>query len=553
MMPGDPTLIDGAPIGAGEHEVTSGTLTAALALEDEQRRSERRMMQISVVLGVLGAALLNTLQRDLPGRTLLTALALAIALWSSAFLLATRRARPMPPSGPLGLSALATGVWLAALAAVGVFSLLVFALFVGVLYEAQSTSRARAWLVYLSCAVGYAALVTSALLGWLPQQHAVVHIAPGDWPAGVAAAVMFEVFLGLMFVFGREGRRNLSAAMQRLDRAQTAIGAREALLREARADLAGALGAGRLGRFSGLAVGPYRVEDVIGRGAMGEVYAAVEVERSRPVALKLLHSAACADLGAVRRFFREAEVTSALSSRHIVQVLGSGYADDGTPYLAMERLTGDDLAHHLRERGRFTLSDTLTMASHVAEALEVARDADVVHRDVKPQNVFLHQAGGEETWKVLDFGVSKVAESAQNLTGGAAVGTPSYMAPEQAEGREVDHRADVFSLAVLCYRALTGRPAFTGVDALATMYNVVHAQPAQPALVEPGAVDVELVLALGLAKQRERRLRSARSFVAALRDAARGELDPRLAEDARALLAESPWSTDGVAPASRRH
>src|SRR5690606_27593392 len=124
-------------------------------------------------------------------------------------------------------------------------------------------------------------------------------------------------------------------------------------------------------------------------------------------------------------------------------------------------------------------------------------------------------------WKVLDFGVSKVMASSGILTQGVAVGTPSYMSPEQAKGAEVDHRADVFAVGVIAYRCLTGRPAFTGPDMVSTLYNVLHVQPTRPVDLVRVPEDVERVLVLAMVKRRERRLGSTSMLVAALQDAAK--------------------------------
>jgi serine/threonine-protein kinase len=145
---------------------------------------------------------------------------------------------------------------------------------------------------------------------------------------------------------------------------------------------------------------------------------------------------------------------------------------------------------------------------------------------------------------VLDFGVSKMNEVAGTLTHGAIVGTPGYMSPEQARGKPVDHRSDVFSLAVLAYRSLTGRPPFHAADPLGTTYQVVHAMPVCPTDLVKIHEDIDLVLAIGLAKDREHRFRSATSFAAALRDASRGELDERMRAAARDLLRHHPWGTE---------
>jgi serine/threonine-protein kinase len=227
-----------------------------------------------------------------------------------------------------------------------------------------------------------------------------------------------------------------------------------------------------------------------------------------------------------------------------VTVIDHGMAEGGSPFLVMELLQGSDLAHDLRDKKRLGMSATLELVSEVAEALAAADEGGIVHRDLKPQNLFLAESGGRREWKVLDFGVSKILESGRDLTQGAAVGTPSYMSPEQARGEPVDHRADVFALGVIAYRVLTGRPAFTGPDSASTLYNVVHVQPARPSELVRVNIDVERVLALALSKERDRRFSSSLMFAAALREAARQRLDERLRRDADALLEDQPWGKD---------
>ncbi|MCA9640186.1 MAG: serine/threonine protein kinase, partial [Myxococcales bacterium] len=335
--------------------------------------------------------------------------------------------------------------------------------------------------------------------------------------------------------------------------AQRQLRGREALLNEARADLGRALEHARLGRFSGHEIDGYILGDVIGRGGMGEVYRAEPIEGGTPVAFKVLHAFAAAEPAHVERLIRECEITSGMQSKHIVRVLGSGTASDGTPYLIMELLRGRDLGELLRETRRLSLKQTLELTEHVAEALNVARSHGVVHRDLKPQNLFRTEESGGAYWKVLDFGVSKLQGSNATLTRGSTIGTPSYMAPEQARGRDVDHRADIFALGVNVYRALTGRPAFTGPDMMATLYNVVHVQPVRPSdVVRLGTPEQEraldFVLALALAKDPARRFSSATLFAAALRDASQGRLDQRLEVDAQALIQAQPWGRDVSEP-----
>jgi len=159
------------------------------------------------------------------------------------------------------------------------------------------------------------------------------------------------------------------------------------------------------------------------------------------------------------------------------------------------------------------------MLDHVARGLEVARGAGVVHRDLKPHNLFFH-AG--TTWKILDFGVSKLIGSEGTLTGNGIVGTPQYMAPEQAAGGEISHRSDVYALGAIAYRCLTGRALFSGRDITELVYQVVHARPIRPGALGRVPSSVEDVLAIALAKDPRRRFPSAQAFAHAFMLARRG-------------------------------
>ena len=144
-----------------------------------------------------------------------------------------------------------------------------------------------------------------------------------------------------------------------------------------------------------------------------------------------------------------------------------------------------------------------------------------MHRDLKPQNLFFTDDG---VWKLLDFGVALLANSTGTLTRGDAIGTPAYMAPEQARGEPVDHRADVYALGAVLYRCLTGQPAFAGGDTPALLYAVVHQSPVRPSALQPVPAAIEQVLALAMAKAREDRLQTAAELVAAFIAARDGAL-----------------------------
>jgi serine/threonine-protein kinase len=182
-------------------------------------------------------------------------------------------------------------------------------------------------------------------------------------------------------------------------------------------------------------------------------------------------------------------------------------------------------------------------ADEIAAGLEAAREAGIVHRDLKPHNVFHAEAGdGQRVWKILDFGVSKSGGTG-TLTKGHVVGTPAYMAPEQARGEDVDHRADVYSLAAILYRAVTGHPAFTGKDVPTTLYDVVYRVPTQPSILAALPADVDRVLALGLAKDVRDRFATAaelaRWFASAVDEGLSHE-QRRRADD---VMQKAPWGT----------
>ena len=354
----------------------------------------------------------------------------------------------------------------------------------------------------------------------------------------VGVLLVIEFLYFITFYTARRSQRVTLEHVSKLEQAVRGVAQREALLAEARAELDRALKVGGPGRFTEQEVGAFRLGLLIGRGGMGEVYEA-RAANGTEAAVKLLHAGTLADRTSVARFMREAETASKLDTPFVVRVLEVGTTAGNVPYLAMERLRGHDLAHQLRRQRRLKLQEALTVADHVAQGLEAARIAGIVHRDLKPHNIFLSQDG---RWKILDFGVSKAGGSG-TLTQGHVIGTPAYMAPEQARGEDVDHRADVYSLAAILYRSVTGHPAFTGKDVPTTLYDVVYRVPTQPSLLSTVPADVDRVLALGLAKLTTDRFASAVElagwFSLAIRDGLSSE-QRRRADD---LLAKHPWGT----------
>jgi serine/threonine-protein kinase len=215
--------------------------------------------------------------------------------------------------------------------------------------------------------------------------------------------------------------------------------------------------------------GRYRITRPIGRGGMGVVYAAVDETSGESVALKVPFASLVRDEPSRRRFAREARMATRIGHENAVKVLAV-HEDDGRPVMVMELLDGQSLTARLEEAGRLSLGEAARILVPVLGALADAHARGIVHRDIKPDNIFLARKGGEMMPKVLDFGVAKLvhhtaeAESMKLTITGAMLGTPYYMAPEQAAARAVfDHRVDLWAMGVVLYEVLAGARPFDGV------------------------------------------------------------------------------------------
>jgi serine/threonine-protein kinase len=389
-------------------------------------------------------------------------------------------------------------------------------------------------------AIGHLTLAILVMTGAMPDVG-VIKTTQMPIREQIISQITIQLLYGSALVFGRRSRRATVAAVERLDRAVRAISMREALLAEVRQELDRALKVGGPGRYSEQEVGSYRLGNLIGRGGMGEVYEATSVHDASEAAIKLLHPSTLADPQAVARFLREAEVAAKLESPHLCAVFEVGMTAGEIPFIAMERLRGFDLAHHLRRSRRLSLNQTVSLTRQVAAGLAVAHRTGVVHRDIKPHNLFLSELEGRFTWKLLDFGVSKMAGGGGTLTAGHVVGTPGYMSPEQARGEDVDLRTDVYALATIAYRCLTGHPAFTGKDVPTTLYDVVYKMPTRPSVLVELHPDVDRVLAVGMAKDRADRFGTPVELAAAMAFATDGQLDEATRARADTLVARHAW------------
>jgi hypothetical protein len=275
-------------------------------------------------------------------------------------------------------------------------------------------------------------------------------------------------------------------------------------------------GPGELGRL-----GPYRVTAVLGFGGMGVVFRAEDPQLRRAVALKAVRPGMAASASARKRFLREAQITASLEHDHIVPIYQVG-EDRGVPYLAMPLLRGESLDDRLKREGRLPPAEVLRIGREVAEALAAAHEQGLIHRDIKPGNVWLESRKGEPgasalggRVRVLDFGLARAAADDQHLTQtGAVVGTPAYLAPEQARGEAADARSDLFSLGCLLYRMATGALPFQGKDTMSTLLALTMQDPTPPRELNPDLAPAlnDLILRL-LAKDRDQRPGSARVVV----------------------------------------
>ena len=393
--------------------------------------------------------------------------------------------------------------------------------------------------MYALVSVTHGALGLGIMTGLLAD-HGVVRIDQLPARDQLAIVAIIEALYFVAYYTARVSQRVTLDAMGKLEQAVRGNAQRDALLAEARAELDRALKIGGPGRFTDQVVGSFRLGVLIGRGGIGEVYEALAVADRREAAVKLLHPGTLAEVVHVQRFLREAQIASRLDCPHVVRVLEVGTTASEIPFLAMERLRGFDLADQLRRQRRLALPPTKVLVDQLAIGLEAARVAGIVHRDLKPHNVFFAEDGGLRRWKILDFGVSKVGGSG-TLTQGHVVGTPAYMAPEQARGEDVDHRADVYSLAAIIFRAITGHPVFSGKDVPSTLYEVVYRVPARPSALVDVPVDVDRVLALGLAKDPRERLGFALELARWFSAAVAQGLDPDQRRRADDLIARYPW------------
>src|ERR1700674_2969505 len=302
---------------------------------------------------------------------------------------------------------------------------------------------------------------------------------------------------------------------------------------------------------SGTRLGSYEITAPIGAGGMGEVYQAHDTKLGRDVAIKVLPEAFAHDAERLSRFQREAKMLAALNHPNIATIYGLEQSG-GTSYLVMELVSGETLAERVKRDGAVPIEEALDIAKQIAEALEAAHEKGIIHRDLKPANVKVTLEGKV---KVLDFGLAKAFEgdaasedmsnsptlSMAGTMHGVILGTAGYMSPEQAKGKAVDKRTDIFAFGAVLYELLTGKQAFHGEDVGDILAAVVMREPDWTALPAKIPSTIRTLLSRCLRKDKRQRISDASDVRIEIEDAIAAPKDSGATQTAPAFTSKSLW------------
>ena len=547
----DATRVDGAAAAARAAR-SSVSESAALASSDQALADVEAMRVRGLLTGIAGSSALTALIVWLVGGDADAVRIHAAALGTSAVFLGAcalwfRNPKRYTPRLALWLILGQIVVLISGYYFWGVFSAYGALVPLSVYIAMGSATRNEAVLGVAACVIAQAGFSLATVLGWIESRGLVEpNIARAPVSTQVVAIGLLQLITIGAAIAGRAARRDARAALDEHNRALLELGRREAQLAEAVADAAAArdAGVGGAGRFTDQTIDGYRLYEVLGRGAMGEVYAATRGNDDIRLAVKLLAPHLLGDRAARDRFLRESAIVAKVESPHCVRVLAVSSPDSALPYIVMERLEGTDLAQLLKQESPRPLDEIRHMLQQIAEGLDAAHAAGVIHRDLKPSNIYATGAPEHRTWKILDFGASKWRDGEGTLTQGDLIGTPNYMAPEQALGQPLDQRGDLYALGVILYRVLTGVPAVIPRALPLMLQEVAYQIPVQPSRhVKTITREVEAVLAIALAKSRTQRFASGGELASAFEAALRGQLDPVIAKRASGLLAQRPWGS----------
>ncbi len=267
----------------------------------------------------------------------------------------------------------------------------------------------------------------------------------------------------------------------------------------------------------------YKLIAKIGEGAMGWVFLAEHTDIGKKLAIKVMRPSLCRLPEAVRRFRREARAATQVGSKHIVDVTDFGTTPSGAVFFVMEWLeNGEDLGTALKRDGRFEWKRVQKILLQLCDALQAAHDAGIIHRDVKPANFYRLPIGDEPDFiKVLDFGIARLANPNDSIVTqtGVVMGTPDFMAPEQAQGRHVDQRADIYSLGATAWALLVGKPPFSGKNEYDVIYKHLNETPRPPSMIVRDVPEwLDAVILKAMAKEPDDRYASMADLGRALRN-----------------------------------
>ncbi len=526
--------VEDAPTTIAERPGAHGE---AMLVEDEARRTHA-FMAASAALAVVGSAATWLFDGD-------PALRLAFVggvLWLlGGYLWLWWQTRQLSNYHPAKAVAAITVTNLAGVLACGYygfFSPAPIILMLPIAYIGRSGSGAAAYVAYTVAAGSMAVPMFAIAAGWTADPGLVTAAELTGFEQALYACLVQAVFL-VCLLNGRASQRATLAATRSLEGAQRRMLQQEAQLAEAQERINWGAGGGK-GPLTGSRLGDWTLRDLLGRGAMGDVYAARREADALDGAIEVLNPVAASDPKAIALMRREAELLRGMSSPHVVRLLE--VVTEGLPWIAMERLRGDDLAAILRRDERMPVADVLRMVQEVAQGLDAAAATQVLHRDLEPSNIFRAQAGDRRVWKLLDFGVAKRLGQDLTLTTGDVLGTPGYIPPEALTGGPVDPRGDVFSLAAVTYRALTGARPFRG-RGHALLISTLEDMPERPSRWPGVPEPVDAVLAVALAKEPGGRFATAGGFADALAGALQGTPSLAVAERAGRVLAARPWGS----------
>jgi tRNA A-37 threonylcarbamoyl transferase component Bud32 len=540
--PGPPTIHSpGPPVAASPHSTSrlnapTALTTAADAMHNEEIDRTRLFIRMGWVISVAAIASVPLLHASRAMSAVFVGAMLLGIVVSAWFHHAFAQAERYTERALMILAVMCLINAHVAVLYYGTFTVTPLIVVIGLHFVARTEAqRAARWLI-ATAIVLYALIALAIITGAITDPGVFASDRPVRRGALIAGAAFVLATYGLAYVTARSFRQASLRSIDSLARATRLASQREALMDELRLDLERALRVGGPGRYSEHVVGHYKLGAVIGRGAMGEVYDAVHVATGEPAAIKLVRRELLSDPIHVARFLREARASATLDSPHVARLLEA--ADRDPLYLAMERLHGETLAERLRREAKLAPAALAELVRQVGAGLDAASRAGIVHRDIKPQNLF-----HDRVWKILDFGVATLSEDGTGtLTHGGIIGTPSYMAPEQAEGKRLDGRADLYALAAVAYRCVTGRHPFSGADTPALLYAVVHKMPQRPGDAVDLPADVDLWFVLALAKAPDDRFASGAALADALDAGLAGSLDAKLRKRAEVLLRKLAWA-----------